>query len=115
MSDPYFDAELNTLTRNQQRIIGVVRSKPGITKQDLIIKTRLNRKTLSYNLDRLLEQKLIWKVGGETGYEYITKDKLRSEIYNRLLMKLLSDEIDEETFLKIKQKLETLDIDEIQI
>ena len=113
----YPGAELDTLNRNQKHVLNVIRTSPGISKKGLINKTKLNRKTIGYTIDRLLEQKLIWKVKseGEIGYEYITKEKLRGEIYNRLLMKLLADEIDEETFMKIKGKLEMMDIDEIEL
>jgi hypothetical protein len=77
--------------------------------------TKLSRRTLSYNIEKLIENNLIWKIKehGTIGYEFISKEKLRKEIYNRLLMKLLSDEISEEKFLKIKKKLETMDVDEI--
>jgi predicted transcriptional regulator len=114
---PQQASELNTLTKNQQRILNMICDRPGIGRKELIDRSKLNRKTISYNLERLLDQKLIWKVKieDEIGYEYITKEKLRNEIYNRLLMKLLADEIDEETFHKIKMKLETLDVDEIQL
>jgi len=107
----------NLLTENQRRILTGIQAKPGITKKELIEQTKLNRKTVSYNLDKLLEQKKIWKVNhsGEVGYEYITKEKLYYEMYNRLLLKLLSDEIDEATFLRIKKKLESLDVEDIRI
>lgn len=105
------------LSGTQQRIVNLIRNRPGITKQDLISQTKLNRKTVSYNIDKLLEQKLIWQIKTENGigFEYITKEKLRIEMYNQLLLKLLSDEIDEETFNRIKKKLETMDIDNIQV
>lgn len=105
------------LTKNQQHILNVIQRNPGIQKKDLVRKTKLHRKTVSYNIERLIEHKLVWKVktAGEVGYEHITKEKLRSEMYNKLLMKLLSDEIDEKTFKKIKEKLEKLDIDKIKI
>jgi predicted transcriptional regulator len=111
------EAKVELLNVNQKRILNTIRTKPGITQKDIIAKTKLNRKTISYNLEKLLEYKLIWKVksSGEIGYEHITKDKLRKEIYHKLLMKLLSDEIDEETFLKIKRKLETLDLNEVEV
>ncbi len=114
---PYLSSQLNSLTRNQQQILKIIRNKPGISKNELIKITNLNRKTLSYNLNKLIERNIIWKVksAGEIGYEYITKEKLRNEIYNRLLLKLLSDEIDEDKFLKIKKKLDNLGIDEIRI
>ena len=110
-------SKINTLTLTQQHILNVILNKPGITKNSLINITSLNQKNLNYNIERLIEQRLIWKVqkSDEIGYEYITEEKLRYKMYNRLLMKLLSNEIDEETFLKIKKKLETLDIDEIEI
>ncbi len=103
------------LSRSQQRMLTLIKRQPGIGKHELLNFTRMNRRTLNYNLEKLLEQKLIWKVknAGKIGYEFITKEKLRKEIYNKLLMKLLSDEIDEEKFLRIKKKLEMLDVDEI--
>ncbi|MCK5561111.1 MAG: winged helix-turn-helix transcriptional regulator [Thermoplasmata archaeon] len=110
-------AKINTLTETQQNILNIIHNKPGITKSALENITNLNLKTLGYNIERLIEQQLIWKVqnGGEIGYEYITAEKLRYEMYNQLLMKLLANEIDEETFLKIKRKLETIDIDNVKI
>lgn len=103
------------LSKSQQRVLNIIKRQPGINKKELIKFTKMNKKTLSYNIDKLIEGKLIWKVKeeGTIGYEFITKDKLRKEIYNRLLMRLLADEISEEKFLKIKKKLEALDIDEI--
>jgi ribosomal protein S6 len=79
--------------------------------------TKLNRKSLSYNIKKLSDLKLIWsvKADGQVGYEFITEEKLRDEIFNQLVIKLISDEIDEETFNRIKKKLETMDIDELQI
>jgi hypothetical protein len=67
-------------------------------------------------MKRLGELKLVWVVktsDGMLGYEYITKDKLREEMLNELLNKLLADEIDEDTFKKIKKKLEEMDTEEL--
>ena len=109
--------EINRLNQNQQYVLKLIRNNPGIDRSSLLKITKMNRRTLSYTIDKLLEQKMIWKVkeAGLIGYEYITKEKLRNEMYNELLMKLLSDEIDEEKFIRIKQKLERLDIDKIEI
>ncbi len=111
--EPTITSKINTLTETQQNIFNVIINTPGISKYGLKDITKLNQKTLSYNLERLIEQRLIWEVqdGGEIGYEYVTEEKLRNKIYNRLLMKLLANEIDEETFLKIKKKFEAMDID----
>ena len=111
------EAAVELLNVTQKRVLNLIIGNPRITRKELMFKTKLNRKTLSYTLEKLLAQKLIWKVkrGSEVGYEHITEDKLRAEIYNRLLMRLLSDEIDEETFLRIKRKLESMDISDVKV
>ena len=43
-------------------ILNLIKTKPGIKKRALIARTKLNRKTLEYNLNKLIDQKLIWKV-----------------------------------------------------
>jgi predicted transcriptional regulator len=110
-------AKINTLTETQQHLLNLIRNKPGITRGALITLTKLNPKTLRYNIDKLIEEQLIWKVhySNEVGYEYITEDKLRFEMYNQLILKLLANEIDEEIFHRIKKKLDEIDIDDIEI
>jgi predicted transcriptional regulator len=104
-----------TLTDIQINLIKIIQNEPGITFKDLIIKTRLAHKVLGYNIKKLGELNLIWivKANGVAGYEYITENKLNDEIFIRLVTKLISDEIDEETFLKIKRKLEDVDVKDI--
>jgi predicted transcriptional regulator len=103
-----------SLTKIQRYILELIKAHPGITNKDLIFRTRLKRQGLNYNIKKLTDLKIIWVINndGNIGYEYITKDKLRSQAINRLILKLVSDEITEEQYLKIKKKLETMDIDE---
>lgn len=111
-----FSKELNDLTNLQRKILKQIRNEPGITNKELIQKNKINRKKLSYNIKRLGDSNLIWMVksnGGTIGYEYISKEKLRNEIYKNLVAKLLSKELDEDKYFKIKKKLEELDIDDI--
>jgi predicted transcriptional regulator len=114
---PYSGVDQYNITQVQQRILNIIKTEPGITDDELIIKTRLTRKNLDYNLKRLGELKLIWMVNtdGIVGYELITKEKLREEMLTRLVLRLISDEIDEDTFNRIKKKLEKMDIDELKI
>jgi len=114
---PHRYSTIIAMNKNQQSILNIIRKNPGIQKDRLMKKTKLNRKTLEYNIDRLLDKKMIWKVNeaGVVGYEYITEEELRAEMYNKLLMKLLSDEIDEDTFNRIKGKLDKVDISKIQV
>jgi predicted transcriptional regulator len=110
-------SKIETLTDVQRYLLNVIRNDPGITASKLASVTNMNQKNLSYNIQRLIDQQLVWRVqnGGEIAYEYITAEKLRYEMYNKLLMKLLANEIDEETFLKIKKKLESIDVDDLKI
>jgi len=112
---PILKMTQTNLTEIQRQLLILIQQKPGVTNKELIFQTKLNRKSLGYNIKRLREQKLIWatKEDGTLGYEYITKDKLRHEMATRLISKLLSDEIDEQTYHKIKGKLETLNLDEL--
>jgi predicted transcriptional regulator len=100
----------------QKKILILIQNEPGITTKDMIHKFRIKPTTLDYNLNRLMEYKLIWKVktGNGMGFEYITSDLLKKEIFNQLLLKLLIDEIDEETYFKIKKKLEEMDLEELE-
>ena len=101
--------------KTQQIVLDHIKNNPGITNKELIQMTKLNRQNLNYHIKILTESKAIWiiKIDGKVGYEYITKEKLRIEALNGLILKLLAEEIDEETFHRIKKKLETLDIDKI--
>ena len=103
------------LTEVQEQLVTIIQNQPGVTNKELMLKTKLNRKNLSYNIKKLRDKKLIWsvKTDGILGYEYITKEKLRHEMVTRLISRLLAEEIDESTYHKIKNKLDTVDLDEL--
>lgn len=107
--------EMNLLNDNQKRVLRLIRKNPGISKKELLYNTKLTGKILNYTLNRLLELELIWKVkySDGIGYEYITKDKLKTEIVNELILKLISNEIDEKTFIQTKKALDEMDVDDI--
>ena len=113
--NPFPRANPYTLTKTQTSLIKVIQNEPGISFNDLSMVTKLDQRVLTYNIKRLGDLNLIWvaKANGVVGYEYVTEDKLRDEIFNRLVNRLISDEIDEQTFLKIKRKLEDMDIKDI--
>jgi predicted transcriptional regulator len=116
IQEPSTVSEETNLSRVQQDIIKLIQDQPGISRKELLDRTKLNRNNFNYNINKLKGQKLIWivKNNGVVGYEYISKEKLRDEIFNRLVLRLLSDEIDEETYHRIKRKLEELDLDELE-
>jgi len=108
---PIPGVDLNTLTKGQRRLLTLTIKEPGITPEELLNSLPENKKKLKYNLNRLVELRLIWKVKieGEIGYEHITPEDVKEEILKKLIKRLLAKEIDEETFIAIKKRLEETD------
>ncbi len=103
----WWNSLFKTLTKSQQRIITIIKHYPGITVSELVKMTRLNKRVLQYNIRKLRDQMIIWKVGNgrSTSYEYVTKEKFRNEVFKLLIKKFLRNEIDEETYFFLKRKL----------
>ena len=95
-------------TKNQKRIMAIIQQYPGINQKDLIKKAKLNRFTLNYNLNKFIDLGVIRKINnsGRVFYEFITDDLMEHEIMKLLIIKLLNNEIDENTFNELKEKLE---------
>jgi predicted transcriptional regulator len=105
---PNLEFDTNTLTKPQQRILTIIQHYPGITISELLSITKLNKRALQYNLKKLRDIRVIWKVGNgrNTSYEYITKKKLRNELLKLIIVKFLNDEIDQKTYLFLEAELE---------
>ncbi len=63
--------------------------------------------------DALDEKRMIWKTmdGSDPCYEYVTRKRLAAEMMAEIMEGFLSDEMDRETFLKLKKRIEE-DIEE---
>lgn len=96
------------LNGKQLRLLRAIKENPGISRKELLDLTKQSREEVNYNLRRLKEKKVIWKIadGGDPCYEYITKEQLAAEMMAIILEKFLDDEIDRETFILLKRKLE---------
>jgi len=96
------------LTGAQEKIILTIKRNPQINQKELVKMTGINRITLSRNLRKLMSLCLVRKIpnGNKVNYEYLENKQLRFEILKRLIKKLLNNEIDEETFLKLKKELD---------
>ena len=92
----------------QEKIISAIKRHPKINQKDLATMTRINRITLSNNLKKLMALCLVRKIpnGNKMQYEYLENKQLRYEILKHLIKQLLSNEIDEETFLMLKKELD---------
>lgn len=96
------------LTDYQNRIISTIKMHPKINQKELAKRTGINRLTLHNNLKKLMALCMVRKVpnGNKIYYEYIDNKQLRVEILKQLLVKLINNEIDGETFLELKRKLD---------
>lgn len=96
------------LTDYQERIISTIKEYPRINQKELAKRTGINRITLHNNLKKLMTLCMVRKIpnGNKIHYEYIDNKQLRIEILKQLLVKLINNEIDGETFLELKRKLD---------
>jgi DNA-binding MarR family transcriptional regulator len=95
------------LNTPQELILGYVKRYPGISQKELGDRSSLKRYILTYNLTKLVELGIIRKFNNHNNvcYEFITESQLQHEILRVLTVKLLNNEITEETFHKLKNKM----------
>ena len=96
------------LSKTQNRILTMITQHPGINQKDLVLRTRTKRVTLVYNLTKLLEAELVRKVkdGRNVCYFHVTEEEIRQELLKKILKKLVTGEISESKFHKLKRRLE---------
>ena len=103
------NAKLNTidLTPHQEHILEAIKHYPGINQTELIAKTSLQRHILTYNISKLIDQGMVRKTNFDKNvcYEYLSNEILHYEMLKVITIKLLNKEIDEETYLKLRNKL----------
>jgi len=97
-----------SLSPSQERILFTVNRRPGMDQKDLARTLGMNRFTLAYNINRLMEGGLImrWRDGREIRYRYLSKKELDHEIIRRAAIDLLRGGISERTFNTIKKTVE---------
>jgi predicted transcriptional regulator len=95
------------LSPRQEQILNIIKHYPLINQTELIQKTVLKRHILIYDIAQLINWSMVRKVKQEKNvcYEYITDELLQYEMLKLLAIRFLNNEIDEQTFLKLKNKL----------
>jgi len=98
----------NSLTVHQETILRTIDKYPRITQKELGERTKLKRFILTYNISKLIDMGFIRKLNHQRNvcYESITQEQLQIEMLKVLTIKFLNDEIDEETYYKLKGRLE---------
>jgi predicted transcriptional regulator len=96
------------LSQHQELILNAIKQNPGINQTELITKTSLKRHILTYNIAQLIDLGMVKKNNHvrTVSYEYIPNELLQYEMLKMLTIKLLKNEIDEQTFIKLKGKLQ---------
>lgn len=100
--------ETHKLTSEQQRLLGIIKEYPGINQKVLVKKSGMNRITAIRNLNTLKSLNLInnKKFQNNVCYEYVPDAEMKFVILKGLILKFLRNEIDEKTFLRLKNKLD---------
>jgi predicted transcriptional regulator len=96
------------LTPLQERILNIIMKYPGINQKELINKSGSNRLKVIRNVNTLRKLDLVRnrKHQNNVYYYYVPDVEMKFTILKGLVFKFLKDEIDEETFLRLKRKLE---------
>ncbi len=99
--------ESQRLSPQQERILNVIIRYPGINQKEIVNKTGINRFKVMRNLNTLKYLNLIknTKIQNTVRYEYVPDVEMKYKILKGLMVKFLKNEIDEDTFLKLKRRL----------
>lgn len=102
------EIRVQKLNDAQDRLLETIRRYPGITQKELIYTTGFKRLTVGQNIKKLIDFGVIRKEpnGRNMCYFYISDAELNDRIRKRLITKFLNNEIDEQTFLALKRKLD---------
>ncbi|MBN1390746.1 MAG: hypothetical protein JXA22_08910 [Candidatus Thermoplasmatota archaeon] len=101
------DLDLND---SQKLLLDLIKDSPGVTRKELLVRSRLSRRELNYSMRRLGDMKLIWKVdtGNGQGFEVISKDRFKEEMFRILVDRFLKGDLSLERFRSLKDRLQSL-------
>lgn len=96
------------LNREQERLLDIIIDRPGITRKELMNASNLTREEMTYNIKRLKDHKLIWKVsvGEKKGYEPLNEESVKGEMFRVLVKRLVDGDLDRETFFELMREIE---------
>jgi len=108
LNKPQDIIESRKLTQEQRHIVSIVKEHPGISQKELIKRSGIKHTTAIRNINTLKNLNLIknYKSQKNVCYEYVPDVEMKFTIIKGLIIKFLRKEIDEETFLRLKRKIE---------
>lgn len=98
------------LTSKQNTLLDLIDNFPGATRKELMTRSRFSRREINYCLRRLQDLKLVWKIetGDGEGFEVITRDRFKDEMFKILVDRYLNGELDRNRFKSLKEKLDEI-------
>ncbi len=99
--------ESQQLTTHQERVLSIIMRYPGINQKGIMDRTGINRFKVSRCITTLKTLGLVrnTRVKNSVCYEYIPDVEMKFKILKGLMLRFLRDEIDEQTFLRLKRRL----------
>ena len=96
------------LTKEQDRLLDLISGNPGITTEELRIRSGENHSSFIYDLRKLREGKLVWRVkrGSKTGYESVTQERLEDELFLDLVRKFTEGEATKDEVMMLVSRME---------
>ncbi len=99
----------SNLSRNQARIITLLRDQGPLTRKEILTSINIERKELTGEIRKLKMNGLVLQEiqNGVKRYLFVTDEVLKRRIFRLLMVKLATRQIDEETFLALEEELLT--------
>jgi len=108
LNDSSVEGRNAVIGKYHKRVLTIIRRSPGIGVKEISGSLDMPRKEINSIIKTLEREHLIWsveKVKG-VGFEVVTREKLVKEMLYDLLEKFLKGEIDQSTFLRLKDWLD---------
>lgn len=108
LSESSIEGGNEILGRYHKRVLTIIRRSPGIGFKDIMGSLDLAKKEVKSILKTLEREHLVWSVENRNGlgFEVVTREKLIKEMLYDLLERFLKGEIDQTTFLRLREWLE---------
>jgi predicted transcriptional regulator len=101
--------ERTNLDQNHEKVLRIIEGEPMINQKELSRRSGFGRFRIRRIVNKLMDMRLVRKrcQGKKVHYTKTSREELRKEVLRALISDLLRDNIDEETYLKAREKMES--------
>lgn len=96
------------LSHNQGRLMDIIHHEPGITVEELRSRSGGKASSFDYDLRKLRENKLVWRVrrGNIVGYEAVTRERTENELFLEMVRRFTEGKLTKGELMAMVSKLE---------